>query len=80
MHYVHPPPCHATLLCCAAAAAAAAAAAQVASVMKRSLLIELTVDESVEHVKTGGGLVVRDHVATFRDWESLVEIITMGQN
>jgi hypothetical protein len=33
--------------------------------LPRSLFIELTVNESVKHIETGGGLVVRDHVATF---------------
>jgi len=41
--------------------------------MKPSLLIELTVDESVEHVETGSWLVVRNHVATFGHWISLAK-------
>jgi len=35
-----------------------------AFVFQQSLLVELTVDESVEHVETGSWLVVRNHVAT----------------
>jgi len=48
--------------------------------MKPSLLIELTVNESVEHVETGSWLVVGHHVATFRYWILLAQNIITTRN